>query len=443
MGINVFPVPSSTAVTPTGWTAGVAGTFTLSSTLAAGTYLVETDATQTMTITLQDSGGRKYAGTVRGGSGFITVATAVNQIVIPGSLTYPFGIQINPISVTQLAAPTSLSLSLNTTTGVTTGTWGTAPAGATGAVLFTPTGSVVNFSSTSSGATLTLVNADFNNNATNELVVAFKNSSGAIGIGSTFSLYMPALIPATTSVDYLVVAGGGAGGVGVSSGGGGGGAGGYLTSTGFAVSSSFTVTVGGGGSNSVLSSITATAGGVGGVNTAGSAGGSGGGGHSGSGVQAGGAGTAGQGNGGGSGTGNFSGGAGAGGGGGAGGVGANSPATNRGGDGGSGASNSITGTSTGYAGGGGGCGTQYGTPNYGAASDGGGSNAAGTANTGGGGSGKNTATAYAGGSGVVVIAYPDTFRALISIDPGLTYTTPTRAGYYVYRFTGGTGTVTV
>lgn len=442
MGINVFPVPSSTAVTPTGWTAGVAGTFTLSSTLAVGTYLIETDATQTMTITLVDSNGHRYAGTIRGGSGFITVATAVNQIIIPGSLTYPFGIQINPISVTQLAAPTSLSISFNSTTGVTTGTWGTAPAGATGAVLFTPTGSVLNFSSTASGATTTLVNADFNNNATNELVVAFKNSSGAIGLGSTFSLYMAALPPATTTVDYVLVAGGGAGGLGVSGGGGGGGAGGYLASTGFAVSSSFTVTVGGGGSNSVLHSLTATAGGAGGVNTAGSTGGSGGGGHSGSAVQAGGAGTGGQGNNGGSGTGNYSGAAGAGGGGGVGGAGANSPTTSTGGAGGAGTSSSITGTATDYAGGGGGCGTQYGSPSYGAASSGGGSNSAGTANTGGGGGGRNTSTAYAGGSGVVIIAYPDSNRALTYIDPGLTYTQPTRSGYRVYRFTGGTGTVT-
>jgi hypothetical protein len=47
-----------------------------------------------------------------------------------------------------------------------------------------------------------------------------------------------------------------------------------------------------------------------------------------------------------------------------------------------------------------------------------------------------------GGSGVVIIAYPDTFPALSSIAGGLTYTQPTRSGYRVYRFTAGTGTVT-
>jgi hypothetical protein len=48
-----------------------------------------------------------------------------------------------------------------------------------------------------------------------------------------------------------------------------------------------------------------------------------------------------------------------------------------------------------------------------------------------------------GGSGIVVIAYPDTYPALSSIGAGLTYNQPTRSGYRVYRFTAGTGTVTV
>jgi hypothetical protein len=43
----------------------------------------------------------------------------------------------------------------------------------------------------------------------------------------------------------------------------------------------------------------------------------------------------------------------------------------------------------------------------------------------------------------VIIAYPNTFPALTSIGGTLTYTQPTRAGYRVYQFTGGTGTVTV
>lgn len=435
MAQAVFPVPSSAATTNTGWTAGVAGTFTLSSTLVAGTYLIKTDSSQTMTITLVDSGGRRYAGTVRGGSGFITVATAVDQIIIPGSLTYPFGIEITPISVTQLAAPTSLSLSFSSTTGVVTGTWGTAPAGATGAVLFTPTGDVVNFSSTASGATVTVSNTQFNQNVSNELVVAFKNSSGAIGLGSTFSLSM-----ATISLvgDILLVAGGGSGGGSVAvsqyARGYGGGAGGYRTFTSYTFPSSFTVTVGAAvspasssqatkGNNSVISVYTATGGGKG-ADTFPAAG-SGVGGNGGSGGGGSSSGTAGTGNEGGyspaegtNGRLDSSGSNGNGGG---------SSNTN-----GTGTSNSITGTATTYGVGG------VMNPN------GAGGGTSGTSNTGNGGmSAYQGSTAGGGGSGVVVIAYPDTSPALSSIGAGLTYDQPTRAGYRVYRFTAGTGTVTV
>jgi hypothetical protein len=56
---------------------------------------------------------------------------------------------------------------------------------------------------------------------------------------------------------------------------------------------------------------------------------------------------------------------------------------------------------------------------------------------GGGGAGR------AGGSGVVVIAYSNSYPALTSISGGLTYDQPTRSGYRVYRFTAGTGTITV
>jgi hypothetical protein len=68
---------------------------------------------------------------------------------------------------------------------------------------------------------------------------------------------------------------------------------------------------------------------------------------------------------------------------------------------------------------------------------------AGTANTGGGGGGGDTVAS--GGSGVVIIAYPDSSPALTSIAGGLTYSVSTvsRAGFRVYTFTAGTGTVTV
>jgi hypothetical protein len=46
-----------------------------------------------------------------------------------------------------------------------------------------------------------------------------------------------------------------------------------------------------------------------------------------------------------------------------------------------------------------------------------------------------------GGSGVVIIAYPNTFLPLSSISGGLSYDQPSRSGYRVYRFTQGTGTI--
>ena len=120
-----------------------------------------------------------------------------------------------------------------------------------------------------------------------------------------------------------------------------------------------------------------------------------------------------------------------------------------GGAGGIGVSNSITGTATFYAGGGGGGGWN----NAGAAGgsgvggNGGGPSSpgqAGSANTGsgGGGGGDGGANGGLGGSGVLIIAYPDSKPAITTIPGTLTYDQPTRAGYRVYRFTAGTGTIT-
>jgi hypothetical protein len=47
-----------------------------------------------------------------------------------------------------------------------------------------------------------------------------------------------------------------------------------------------------------------------------------------------------------------------------------------------------------------------------------------------------------GGSGIVILAYPNTYPAPTSISGGLTYSQPTRSGYRVYQFTAGTGTIT-
>lgn len=222
-----------------------------------------------------------------------------------------------------------------------------------------------------------------------------------------------------TTVAVLVVAGGGSAADGY---GGGGGAGGVIYNSAFPVTAtSYSVTVGAGGSapassahgnngeNSVFSSLTAVGGGGGGTYYAvqtGNSGGSGGGGSDG---QAGGSGTSGQGNSGGTGAAGAVGG----GGGGAGSVGASGAS---GGAGGSGVSNSISGASVTYGVGGGGTGSS-----------------AGTANRGNGGS----ANAGAGGSGVVIISYP---TGSLTATGG---TVTTSGGNTVHTFTSsGTFTIT-
>ena len=271
-----------------------------------------------------------------------------------------------------------------------------------------------------------------------------------------------------SSVSYLVVAGGGgsAGGNAIYPDSGGGGGGGLLAGTlGVTPGTSYTVTIGGGGTgvssgsaygqggsgtNSVFSSITSTGGGGGAVrsNTLnnGLSGGSGGG----AAIDAGGAssgsgGTATSGQG-------FAGGTAfafgpyysSGGGGGASAVGANGSGSG-GGAGGAGTISLITGTSVTYAGGGGGT-SRGGTVASGGAGGGGagGSNGVGTAgtvNTGGGGGGGTAGSNISGvngGSGVVIISY--SLISKLATATG-TYTQTNLGGNYIYTFTGS-GTIT-
>ena len=263
---------------------------------------------------------------------------------------------------------------------------------------------------------------------------------------------------ASPTIEYLIVAGGGGGGNNAA---GGGGAGGLLTGSTTLVSGS-TITVGsfgaGGslsgsqGSPSSLDAISTTGGGAGG-GPAESGGNGGSGGGAGYGTLSGGTETSGQGFAGGSTTNTgppyYSGA----GGGGAGAAGQSINATFDGGAGGTGLQSSITGTATYYAGGGAGANKEN-TGSTVPGGLGGGGNSptfsapgAGGTNLGGGGGARcNSApgsTGANGGSGVVIIAYPNTYPVLSSIDPGLTYDTPTRTGYRVYRFTAGTGTITL
>jgi hypothetical protein len=64
---------------------------------------------------------------------------------------------------------------------------------------------------------------------------------------------------------------------------------------------------------------------------------------------------------------------------------------------------------------------------------------------GGGGDGDYGTSEYlgAGGSGVVILSYPSTDLDFTSIGAGLTYTKTVSGGKKIYKFTAGTGTVTV
>jgi hypothetical protein len=294
---------------------------------------------------------------------------------------------------------------------------------------------------------------------------------------------MPLLFGITSSlapvpVEYLVVAGGGGGQVTGSGGGAGGmrsgsidvyygennsvtiGAGGSGGAQGFAAG-------GTGGSNSVFKTITSTGGGAGTSHGGGNgqAGGSGSGGAAwfitGEGATTGGAGIAGQGNRGGNAIGWDGWGAMNAGGGGAGGQGIDIVSNLTDATGGLGLANSITGSSVLYAGGG--AGGEVNSQRNALGGSGIGGNAQwediglpGATNTGSGGGGGGYGGSQgrvslelggpywrggSGGSGIVIIAYLNTHPALSYIDPGLTYTQPTRSGYRVYRFTGGTGSV--
>ena len=279
----------------------------------------------------------------------------------------------------------------------------------------------------------------------------------------SFSLAVQSANPPST-VEYLVVAGGGGG---ATLRGGGGGAGGYRTATGLSVSNGTPITVtvgaggtagtwspglylGGDGTDSVFSTITSTGGGGGGHAqggaglTGGRYGGSGGGGADGS---AGSSGVSGQGNSGGNGFSSAWSYTSGGGGGGAGASGSNG-VSGAGGNGGTGLSSSITGSSVTYAGGGGGASQNAaGTGGSGGGASGVYPGNSGSANTGGGGGSCRDETQYtgtgqpggAGGSGIVIIRYADTYSPATSTTGSPTYTTPT--GYRVYKFTSS-GSIT-
>ena len=110
-------------------------------------------------------------------------------------------------------------------------------------------------------------------------------------------------------------------------------------------------------------------------------------------------------------------------------------------------SSSITGSSVVRAAGGTGSGYYYGAQTNGI---GGGTpgvsgsvaSRVGTINTGSGGGGGRSDAGQSGGSGIVIIRYPNTDDNITSIGAGLTYSLSNTGGYKIYTFTAGTGTVT-
>ena len=226
------------------------------------------------------------------------------------------------------------------------------------------------------------------------------------------------LLPAPTSVEYLVIGGGGGGSGGdfYTYQGAGGAAGARRQSTSFSVSSgtALTVTVGAGGTQtgtvtansgalSRFSSVTAAGGGGGSGRTGGSNGDFSGGTNN-SGINAGG--------------------------------GAGSGGSGSGSNGGASTTSSINGTSTARAGGGYGVG---GTAGGGGTSGG---NSAAAANSGAGGNGREYyAQTNHGGSGIVIIAYPTSFAAAVATTGSPSVSTVSRGGYRVYTFTGS-GSIT-
>jgi len=297
---------------------------------------------------------------------------------------------------------------------------------------------IVDYAGTSATNNITVAGngAKINGNSSNKLLqtnrqgITFTYIDSTQGWLATSNVYggSTPFINAPYTASYLVVAGGAAGGW---NNGGGGGAGGYLTGTAtFNVGTTYTVTVGGGGtavttygsrggngsdsiiSGSGLSTITSTGGGGGGSYLApsGGSGGSGGGGCPADSASSPGSGTPGQGNGGGpAGSPNTHGS----GGGGAGAVGGLP-------NGGDGSASSITGTPATTAGGGGGGAGNQAAGSGGAGGGGAGGvtggparqGTAGTTNTGsggggtGGGGGLGSTPSGAGGSGVVFISVP-------------------------------------
>lgn len=201
----VATVVNSTTLTFTS-PANTAGNYNLTITNADGTSATKTSAL----LYFAPPSWSTAAGSLAGAS----IGVPYNQTLVAtgGTITY---------SITSGSLPTGLSL--NTTTGVISGTVST-----------------IGSSSFTVAAT----------NQYNQIVTR----SFSIAVGSS-----------PTTIDYVMIAGGGGGGIGSNwannAGGGGGGAGGYLTGTGISISSgvTYTITVGTGGAGAIVTNVSSLA----------------------------------------------------------------------------------------------------------------------------------------------------------------------------------------
>jgi hypothetical protein len=475
-----------------------------------GTNIAYGAAEGNVTITPGDLGGLAVGYTVTSSTGgYSATSTSTNFNIITGnSGSYTFsatgynvlGVSVASPTVTETLTtlPQSPTIGTASNSGTTTDVVVTWTLGNNGgknlsAITITPylngtTAQTAATAATTSSTSYTFAGLTAASAYTFKVKTTNANGDSLESV-ATNSITIPTLI----ALEFLAIGGGGAGGsISNNNGAGGGGAGGYLTSFDatqgggasaspeiyYASGTTFTITVGAGGTGQLTTNtsdgtsltanngnastivsggttlVSALGGGGGGRNSAGADGGSGGGGGASSTTVNGGSASSptqgyagGSGNGSGTNTQRS-----AGGGGGAGGAGGNGTSYSSAGVGGNALASSITGSSVNRAGGGGGGAYGQGTTSSGGggAGDGRGGNVSSgnnaTANTGSGGggisrdpaTGSTNVTSGAGGSGVVILRNATVATATTGSP---TYTNPS-AGVHIYVFNGN-GTITL
>ncbi len=186
--------------------ATAAGTYNLSTSLAAGLYEITTDTSQSsFTLGLADANGIRYTGTIRGGKGYISVGSAVTKIVIPAGMTYPLNINIRLGNYTQTAAPTSASFNWVANTGANVTFTFTPPAGATDIVVYWRDGTSTSLNSTSSPSSSIVIPGSYTTGNSGYAVLVAKDANGVTGLGvslTTTSTYVNPPIMGGTPTTY-------------------------------------------------------------------------------------------------------------------------------------------------------------------------------------------------------------------------------------------------